>query len=111
MEVWKGISYSQFQQCQIGIAVICPVLALLCDIVLEDRCSLRIVSVKTIQYTLNMLWPIWRVVECDTHNGERQFVELTEHCRSQEASCVSARAESKPRADVFLFRWRVRALA
>ena len=58
----------QFQECQISIAVIRPVLALLCHVVLEDVRRFRVIPIQSVQDSLNMLRPIWRIVERDTHN-------------------------------------------
>ena len=64
----KGYAGLQFQQSQISIAVVRPVLALLCHIVLEDVRRFRVIPVQSVQDSLNMLWPIWRIVECNTHS-------------------------------------------
>ena len=57
----------QFQQRQVGIAVIRPVFALLCNIILEDGGGFGIVSVKTVEYIFYMLRSIWGIVKCDAH--------------------------------------------
>lgn len=50
---WLGI-YSQLQQSHVGVAVKCPVLALLRDIVLEHGGGLRVVPVESIQDGIDM---------------------------------------------------------
>lgn len=45
---------SQLQQSQVGVAVECPVLALLRNIVLEHGGCLRVVAVETIEDGINM---------------------------------------------------------
>ena len=59
--------HSQFQQRQVGVAVVRPILALLGDIVLEDGGGFGIVSVQAIQDGIDMLWPIRGVIESDPH--------------------------------------------
>lgn len=57
----------QLQQRQVGIAVICLVGALLCDIFLEDGRRLGVVSVQSIEDLVNIFRPLRRVIECDAH--------------------------------------------
>ena len=60
-------AHSQFQQRKVGVAVVCPILALLRDIVLEDGGSFGIVSVQAVQDSIDMLWPVRCVIESDAH--------------------------------------------
>jgi hypothetical protein len=59
--------YSQFQQSQIGVAVVSLVLALLGDIFLEYRGGFRVVPVQTIEDGVDVLRPVLGHVECDSH--------------------------------------------
>ena len=58
---------SQFQQGQIGIAVISPVLALLGDIVLEDGRRFGIVPVQAVEDGFDVFGPVGRIVKGDAH--------------------------------------------
>ena len=60
--------HSQFQQRKVRVAVVGPILALLRDIVLEDGGCFWIVSVQAIQDSIDMLWPLRRVIESDAHS-------------------------------------------
>lgn len=64
----KDRSCLQLQQGQVGVTVIRFVFALLGNIVLENGRCLRIVSVETIEYGIDMIGPIWRRVECRPHH-------------------------------------------
>ena len=57
----------QFQQGKVRIAIVCLVLALLSNIVLENIGGLGIVSVEAIQYLIDVFGPVRRKVECDAH--------------------------------------------
>ena len=57
----------QLQQCQVGIAVIGPVFALLRNIVLEDGCCLGIVAIEAIENSVDVLGSVGCVVECYAH--------------------------------------------
>ena len=57
----------QFEKCQIGIAVVCLIVALLRHIVLKDRRRLWIVPVQPIQNLFNPFRPFRSKVECDAH--------------------------------------------
>ena len=63
----QDTGHSQFQQRKVGVAVVRSVLALLRDIVLEDGGSLGVVSVQAIQDSIDMLWPVRRIIESDAH--------------------------------------------
>jgi hypothetical protein len=39
------------------------------DVVLEDSGGLWVVSIETVQDCVDMLWPFWRVIEWDAHDG------------------------------------------
>ncbi len=65
----KAGSNVQLQQGEVGVAVICLVLALRHDIVLECARRLRVVSVQAIESGLDVLWPFRRKVECGAHGG------------------------------------------
>lgn len=58
----------QLQQCQIRVAVVCLVFALLHDIVLEYACCLGIVPVEPIKYLIDVFRPLGREVERDAHD-------------------------------------------
>lgn len=59
----------QLQQSQIGVAVIGAILTLLRHVVLEHGRSFWIVSIEAIENGINVLWPIWRMVKGDAHDG------------------------------------------
>lgn len=59
----------QLQQGQVGIAIECPVLTLLHDIVLEYRGRLGVVSVEAVQDGINVGRPGLALVEGDDHLG------------------------------------------
>lgn len=81
---------SQLEESEVGVTVICPVLALLCHVVLKYGCGLWVVSIETIQDSVNVRWPVRRVIECYTHGfceigpsgmfGERSHWWLIEKC-------------------------------
>lgn len=56
---------SQLQQSQIGVAVECPILALLHHVVLEDRGSLGVVPIEAIENSIDMGRPGFTLVEGD----------------------------------------------
>ena len=58
---------SQLQQRQIRVAVISPVLALLCDIILEYRRRFGIVSVEAIEDGFDVFGPVGGVVKGYAH--------------------------------------------
>ena len=60
-------SDSQLQQRQVRVAVIGAVLALLRDIVLENRRRLGVVPVEAVEDGLDVLGPVGRGVEGDAH--------------------------------------------
>jgi len=62
----RGI-YSQFEEGEVGIAVVCLVGALLGDVFLEYRRRLRVVAVESVQDGVDVLRPVGRVVECNAH--------------------------------------------
>lgn len=65
----------QLQQGQIGVAVICAILALLRHVVLEHGRGFGVISIEAIQNGINMLWPIRRMVKGDAHDdGELKRV-------------------------------------
>ncbi len=57
----------QLEQGEVGVAVICAVFALLRHVVLEYCGRFGIVAIEPVQYCINVLRPIWRVVEWDAH--------------------------------------------
>jgi hypothetical protein len=57
----------QFQEREVGVAVVCAVFALLGDIVLEDGGGFGIVSVEAVQDVFDVAGPLGGVVECYTH--------------------------------------------
>lgn len=59
---------SQLEQGEVGVAVICAVFALLRHVVLEHRSRLGIVAIEPVQYCVDVLGPIWRVVKWDAHD-------------------------------------------
>lgn len=59
--------HSQLEQSQVGVAVIGLVFALRHDVVLENSRGLGVVAVESVQDGINVLWPLGRVVEGDTH--------------------------------------------
>lgn len=59
----------QLQQGQICITVVGAILTLLRHVVLEHRRGFWIVSIEAIEDGINVLWPIWRMVKGDTHDG------------------------------------------
>lgn len=69
--LWSGAGErnSQFQESEIRIAVVCPILALLGHVILEHGCRLGIVSIEAVENGIDVFWPIRRVVEGDAHDG------------------------------------------
>ena len=59
--------HSQLKQCQVGIAVECPVFALLYNVVLENGGRLGVVSVQTAEDGIDVGRPSLTLVESDTH--------------------------------------------
>lgn len=59
--------HSQFQQCQVRIAIKCPVLALLHNIVLKHRCRLRVVPIEAVQDGIDMRRPRLALVKGEPH--------------------------------------------
>lgn len=55
----------QLQQSQVGVAVKGPILALLLDVVLEDRGGLGVVPIEAIENGVDMGRPALTLVECD----------------------------------------------
>ena len=53
----------QFEQRQVGVTVICPILALLCDIILEYCRRFGVVSVEAVEDDLDVLRAAGAVVE------------------------------------------------
>jgi hypothetical protein len=65
--VEKNRQHSQLEQGQVGVAVIGLVFALRHDVVLENSRRLGVVAVQSVQDGIDVLWPLGRVVEGDTH--------------------------------------------
>lgn len=63
----EGMTDSQLQQRQIRVAVICAVLALLCDIVLEYGRRFGIVSVEAIEDGFDVFGPVRSVIKGYAH--------------------------------------------
>lgn len=80
----------QLQQCEVGIAIVGLFLALVVYIVLEDCGSLWVVSVKTVKDGINVLWPIWRVIEGYAHG-------VCSGCGGAEERCEVIRDSVKKR--------------
>lgn len=59
--------HSQLEQGQVGVAVVGLVFALRRDVVLENCRRLGVVAVESVQDGVNVLWPLGRVVERNTH--------------------------------------------
>ena len=59
--------YVQFEEGEVGIAVICLVLALLGNIFLEGGGGLWVVAVEAVQDGIDVLGPVRAVVEGDAH--------------------------------------------
>lgn len=59
--------HSQLKQSQVGVAVVGLVFALRYDVVLENSRGLGVVAVESVQDGINVLWPLGRVVEGNTH--------------------------------------------
>ena len=57
----------QFQQCQVRIAVVCPILALLRHVVLKYRGCFRVISVEAVEDGVDVFGAVRGVVECDSH--------------------------------------------
>jgi hypothetical protein len=60
--------YSQLKKSEICIGIDEFVFTLLAHIFLEYGGGLGVVTVESIQDCVNIRWPIWRVVEGNTHN-------------------------------------------
>ena len=71
MRYWGGEKTVdiQFQQSEIGVAVVGLLLALLHHIVLENRSGLWVVSVEAIEDLLNVLRPVLCIIEGGAHGG------------------------------------------
>ena len=65
--------HSQLQQCQVGIAVECPVFALLYNVVLENGGRLGVVSVQAVEDGIDIGRPSLTLVESDTHLDDSWF--------------------------------------
>ena len=63
----------QLQQREVGVAVVCLVLALLHDIVLEDGGRFRVVPVESVEDLLDVLRPFRRVIEGGAHSEVAWF--------------------------------------
>lgn len=63
----KTKAHSQLQQRQVGVAVECPVLTLLHDIVLEYRGRLGVVSVEAVEDGVDVGGTGLALVESDAH--------------------------------------------
>lgn len=59
--------HSQLEQGQVGVAVVGLVFALRHNVVLENCRGLGVVAVESVQDGINVLWPLGRVVERNTH--------------------------------------------
>lgn len=57
----------QFQQRKIRIAIVRPFFTLLSDVVLKYGRRFRVISVETVEYGIDVLWPFGRSVEGDSH--------------------------------------------
>ena len=53
----------QLKKRKVGVAIVGLLVALLLDVVLEDRGGLWVVSVQSVEDGLDVLWALWRVVE------------------------------------------------
>lgn len=64
---------SQLEKGKVGITIICPIVALLLYVVLEDGGRFRVVAVEAIEDVLNMFGAIGAVVEGRVHDdgGEK----------------------------------------
>ena len=58
---------SQLKQCQVGIDVNRSILTLLCDVFLENSHRFGIITIKSVQNSINVLRPIRRVVVWNPH--------------------------------------------
>lgn len=65
----------QFQEREVCVAIICLVVALLLDVILEDGRRLWVVAVESVEDRLNVLWALRRVIEWDTHDVDDEVVE------------------------------------
>lgn len=59
--------HSQLEQGQVGVAVVGLVFALRHNVVLENCRGLGVVAVESVQDGIDVLWPLGRVVERNTH--------------------------------------------
>ena len=62
------ISNVQFEESKVGVAVICLVGALLCNVFLEYRGRLWVVAVEAVQDVVDVFRPLGRIIEGDTHD-------------------------------------------
>lgn len=60
--------YSQFQEGEVGIAVVSLVFALGCHVVVKDARRLGVVAIQAVEDGINVLWPLGRIVERYTHD-------------------------------------------
>jgi len=68
--------YVQFQQGEVGVAVVGLGLALLRDIFLEDRGRFRVVPVQAVQYRVDVRWPLRRMIKCEPHRVRGGMVQV-----------------------------------
>lgn len=60
--------HPQLEKCQVSVAIISTVLALLCHIILKDSRCLGIVPIETVENNFDMFWPVWRRIKGDAHD-------------------------------------------
>lgn len=60
----------QFKEREVCVAIICLLIALVLDVILEDSRRLWVISVESIKDRLNMIWALWRVIERNTHDAD-----------------------------------------
>ncbi len=58
----------QFEQGEVGVAIVCPIFTLLRHVVLKDGGGFGIITVEAIKYGFDMLGPVRRIVESYAHD-------------------------------------------
>lgn len=81
-----GEAHSQLQQRQVRKAIHELALTLLHDVFLEDGGGLGIVSVEAVQDRIDVLWPIRRVVEWNTHGCDVMVIQRRLEVEDREIS-------------------------
>lgn len=75
--------HSQFQESKVRIAVVCLLFTLLCNVLLKYCGCFWVVSIKAVQDRIDLLRPIRRVIERDSHRGGMRSPKSSEELELQ----------------------------